>query len=88
MINEHPEVTLSAVVGRQVAGNEEVIAFVQCAPGAELTEEALRAFVAERLAPYKRPSKLFLVASLPATATGKILKGVLRQQAQEGHPHG
>lgn len=88
VINEHPDVTLSAVVGRQVAGNEEVIAFVQCEPGAELTEEALRAFVAERLTPYKRPSQLFLVEALPATATGKILKGVLRQQAQEGHPHG
>ena len=59
-----------------------------CRSPAPASVEALRAFVAERLAPYKRPSKLFLVASLPATATGKILKGVLRQQAQEGHPHG
>ncbi len=88
VINEHPEVTLSAVVGRQVAGNEEVIAFVQCATGSTLSEDALRAFVAERLAPYKRPCEIFLVDALPATATGKILKGRLRQQAQEGHPHG
>lgn len=87
VINEHPEVTLSAVVGRQVAGNEEVIAFVQCEPGATLSEEDLRAFVAERLAPYKRPSEIFLVDALPATATGKILKGHLRRQAQEGHSH-
>nr|WP_299379612.1 class I adenylate-forming enzyme family protein [uncultured Halomonas sp.] len=85
VINEHPDVTLSAVVGRQVSGNEEVIAFVQCEPGASLTEDELRRFVAERLAPYKRPSQIFLVDTLPATATGKILKGALRRQVQEGY---
>ncbi|WP_256961354.1 class I adenylate-forming enzyme family protein [Salinicola salarius] len=87
VINEHPEVTLSAVVGRQITGNEEVVAFVQCEPGSTLTEDTLRTFVAERLAPYKRPSDIFLVDSLPATATGKILKGSLHQQAKEGMPH-
>ncbi len=29
MLNAHPAVTQSAVVGRAVAGNEEVIAFVE-----------------------------------------------------------
>jgi len=86
VLNEHPEVTLSAVVGRQVCGNEEVVAFVQCVPGAAVTEGELRGFAAERLAPYKRPSHIVLVDALPATATGKILKGQLRQQAQEGYP--
>lgn len=87
VINEHPQVTLSAVVGRQVSGNEEVIAFVQCEPGSTLTEDELRGFIGERLAPYKRPSEIFLVDALPATATGKILKGQLRQLSQEGFPH-
>lgn len=82
VINEHPRVTLSAVVGRQVPGNEEVVAFVQCEPGAGLGEDELRAFIAERLAPYKRPSRIVLMETLPATATGKILKGQLRDLAQ------
>ncbi|MBB3330882.1 acyl-CoA synthetase (AMP-forming)/AMP-acid ligase II [Halomonas campaniensis] len=86
VINEHPDVTLSAVVGRQVSGNEEVVAFVQCEPGASLEEAALRAFIAERLAPYKRPSQIVLVESLPATASGKILKGRLRDMAQGKDP--
>lgn len=81
VINEHPDVTLSAVVGRQVEGNEEVVAFVQCEPGAMLSEEALREFLAARLAPYKRPARLILMESLPATASGKILKGRLRNMA-------
>lgn len=83
VINEHPAVTLSAVVGRSIAGNEEVIAFVQCELGTDLSEASLREFISERLAPYKRPSQVYLVESLPATATGKILKGILREQAQE-----
>ena len=78
VINEHPDVTLSAVVGRQVAGNEEVVAFIQCEPGACVDEATLRAFIAERLSPYKRPSTLVMMESLPATASGKILKGRLR----------
>ncbi|MBE0488486.1 MAG: AMP-binding protein [Halomonas sp.] len=86
VINEHPDVTLSAVVGRQVSGNEEVVAFVQCEPGADLEEAALRTFIAERLAPYKRPSQIVLVESLPATASGKILKGRLRDMAQGKDP--
>lgn len=82
VINEHPDVTLSAVVGRQVEGDEEVVAFVQCEPGATLSEAELREFIAPRLAPYKRPTRLILMESLPATASGKILKGRLRDMAE------
>ncbi|WP_234268768.1 class I adenylate-forming enzyme family protein [Billgrantia ethanolica] len=84
VINEHPDVTLSAVVGRQVEGDEEVVAFVQCEPGATLSETELREFIAPRLAPYKRPTRLILMESLPATASGKILKGRLRDMAGRG----
>ncbi len=83
VINQHPDVTLSAVVGRQVSGNEEVIAFVQTEPGALLDAATLKAFIAERLAPYKRPSQIIWMDSLPSTASGKILKGRLRDLAQQ-----
>ncbi|QTP59116.1 acyl--CoA ligase [Billgrantia antri] len=86
VINEHPDVTLSAVVGRQVEGNEEVVAFIQCEPASTVSEAALREFIAERLAPYKRPTQLVLMDVLPATASGKILKGRLRDLAsREGN---
>ena len=75
VINEHPQVTLSAVVGRQVPGNEEVVAYVQRAPGSTLTVAELAAYAAERLAAYKRPSEIVFLDELPATSTGKILKG-------------
>ncbi|RFA31375.1 long-chain fatty acid--CoA ligase [Alkalilimnicola ehrlichii] len=83
VLNEHPQVTLSAVVGREVPGNEEVVAYVQPVPGAGLTADELRQFAAERLSAYKRPSEIVLMDTLPATATGKILKNKLKAKAQQ-----
>ena len=37
VLNAHPDVTQSAVVGRAVEGNEEVVAFVQPVPGRTLS---------------------------------------------------
>ncbi len=71
-LNDHPAVVQSAVIGRVVMGDEEVLAFVQTR--APVTPEELRAFVVDRLASYKRPSQIHIVDSLPAAATGKILK--------------
>jgi long-chain acyl-CoA synthetase len=82
VLNAHPAVTQSAVVGRTVSGNEEVVAFVQIQPGVRITAEALAAFAAERLAPYKRPSEIVLLDTLPASSTGKVMKSRLSELAQ------
>jgi acyl-CoA synthetase (AMP-forming)/AMP-acid ligase II len=75
VLNAHPAVTQSAVVGRALEdGNEEVLAFVQPAAGRALTPAELEAWAAARLAPYKRPSRIVLMASLPAAPSGKVLK--------------
>ncbi|UYV39541.1 hypothetical protein N4R57_08810 [Rhodobacteraceae bacterium D3-12] len=68
---------MAAVVGRKVEGNEEVIGFVACKPDAGVSEDAIRAFLRERLVPYKVPSRIVIAESLPAAPTGKILKSVL-----------
>jgi acyl-CoA synthetase (AMP-forming)/AMP-acid ligase II len=91
VLNAHPEVTQSAVVGRCVEGNEEVLAFVELAPGSTATPQSLRDFAAERLSPYKRPSEIVVLPALPASSTGKILKHKLKDMAQEvraGKPRG
>ena len=83
-LNAHPGVTQSAVVGRPVAdGDEEVVAFVQPAPGAAPTPQALRDWAAQRLAPYKRPARVVMLAALPAAPSGKVLKHVLAKMAAE-----
>ncbi len=77
-LNDHPSVVLAAVVGRTVeGGNEEVLAFVQVADPAAVTEDELKTHVAGSLSSYKRPSKIVITDRLPAAATGKILKNRL-----------
>ncbi|MEP4545033.1 MAG: AMP-binding protein [Saccharospirillum sp.] len=83
-LNRHPSVIMSAVVGRQVSGNEEVVAYVQCDPGSIVSGAELQDFITDQLAPYKRPSEITIMEQLPATATGKILKGRLRDLANKG----
>ncbi len=73
-LNACPGVLMAAVIGRPVDGNEEIVAFVEAAPGSGVTTAGLRAFLAGRLAPYKRPQHVFIVDQMPAAATGKIQK--------------
>jgi long-chain acyl-CoA synthetase len=82
-LNAHPAVVQSAVVGRRVSGNEEIVAFVEALPGSRVDAAALKAFAAEWLAPYKRPQHLFIVERMPAGQTGKIQKHALVALAEE-----
>jgi acyl-CoA synthetase (AMP-forming)/AMP-acid ligase II len=83
VINAHPAVVNSAVIGRSVEGDEEVIAFLQLSPDSQLTAGDFAEYVAERLAPYKRPSKIFLLPALPLTPTGKVIKVELAKMIPE-----
>jgi long-chain acyl-CoA synthetase len=84
VLNAHPAVVRSAVIGRPVEGSqgdEEVIAFVQSLPGAPLTDAELAEHAARHLAPYKRPSQFLLVPCMPMTPTGKVIKDELAKMA-------
>lgn len=81
VLNAFPDVVQSAVVGRAVDGNEEVVAFLEPAPGAKLDLAALHAHLKANLSPYKIPSEIVVLDQLPAAATGKILKKELQQLA-------
>jgi acyl-CoA synthetase (AMP-forming)/AMP-acid ligase II len=83
VLNQHPAVVQSAVIGRAVPGNEEVVAFVQLLPGSTVTPSDLMAHAARLLTPYKRPSEISIVNALPAGSTGKILKHHLAATARD-----
>ncbi|MEW5912774.1 MAG: long-chain fatty acid--CoA ligase [Thermodesulfobacteriota bacterium] len=82
VLYQHPAVLEAAVLGmpHQDLG-EEVAAVVALRPGASVSAEDLRAFVKERVAPYKYPRVINLVPELPKTSTGKILKRGITVQA-------
>jgi len=79
VLNSHDAVVQSAVVGRPVDGNEEVVAFVQLLKGAKVTPSELMGFLGAQLTSYKRPSQIIVLDALPATSTGKILKHKLAE---------
>jgi acyl-CoA synthetase (AMP-forming)/AMP-acid ligase II len=82
VLNSHPDVTQSAVVGRKKDGEEEIIAFVELVAGARTTPEALLGHCAQLLAPTTRPVEIVTVGTLPTAANGKVLKGRLAHIAR------
>ncbi|MGZ7281812.1 AMP-binding enzyme, partial [Streptococcus pyogenes] len=78
---QHPAVLEAAVVGVPDAeGLTKTKAFVVLKSGAAAEEEELKAFVKDRLAPYKYPRQIEFLADLPKTATGKIQRFKLRHR--------
>lgn len=88
VLNAHPSVVRSAVIGRTVEGRdggEEVVAFVQLKPDSKTSQAELAQHATQHLAPYKRPSQILLVPDMPLTLTGKVVKGELAKLAASTH---
>ena len=84
---EHPAVLEAAVIGTLDAdGLTRTKAFVVLKDGQRADEGQLQAFVKERLAPYKYPRQIEILAELPKTATGKIQRFRLREREREARP--
>lgn len=77
----HPAVREAAVVGvPDEYRGETVKAFVSLRPGASADPEEMIGFCRERMAAYKYPRSIEILAELPKTTTGKILRRDLRQR--------
>jgi long-chain acyl-CoA synthetase len=76
----HPAVAEVGVAGvlDELRG-EAVKAWVVLRPGRTATDQELRAFCRDQLAPYKVPSHIEFRAELPKTMVGKVLRRALRE---------
>jgi long-chain acyl-CoA synthetase len=81
-IYEHPDVAEAAVFGMPDERlGESVAAAVVLRPGATLDEDALSAFLRERIANFKIPTTVwFRTEQLPRNANGKFMKRELRDE--------
>ncbi|HET6252183.1 MAG TPA: AMP-binding protein [Tepidisphaeraceae bacterium] len=82
VLNQHPAVAESAVVGKKDASRGEVVAaFVILRENQTVTADALREFCREHgLIQWKIPRDIQFVADLPRSPTGKVLKRTLVEQ--------
>ena len=78
----HPEVNDVAVIGiPDESAGELPKAFIVRSPGSEVTAEDLQAFVAEHVASYKHIRLVEFIDEIPKSASGKILRRLLRDQS-------
>jgi fatty-acyl-CoA synthase len=79
--------THPSLVDAQVIGipddhyGEELMAWVQLAPGASMTEDDLKEFCKGKIAHFKVPRYVRFVTEFPMTVTGKIRKIEMREKS-------
>jgi long-chain acyl-CoA synthetase len=71
ILNSHKGVQ-SAVIGRGLNGDGELVAFVQPSPGSRVKPTDLMDSIKPWLNSYMRPPKIVVVDVLPGSSTGKI----------------
>jgi acyl-CoA synthetase (AMP-forming)/AMP-acid ligase II len=80
VLMRHTAVLEVSVVGRpHPEWGEDVVAFVACRVGHEVTRDQLDALCLDQIARFKRPKDYRFVSSLPKSDNGKILKSELRK---------
>jgi long-chain acyl-CoA synthetase len=81
VLYQHPGIRDAATLGiPDKLYGEEVKSFVVLREGETATEDELKAFCKERLAAFKCPKSIEILADIPKGPTGKLLKKELRQR--------
>jgi fatty-acyl-CoA synthase len=86
MMYRHPAIAEVGVVGVPDSyRGEDPVAFVVLKPAAQgqVREEQIAEWCRAEMAVYKAPRLVRFIDALPKTASGKILKRVLREKAAE-----
>lgn len=82
LLLQHPGIADAAAVGviREHDGEEIPKAFVVTNPDTVLTEQEVMDYISDRVAPYKQIRVVEFIDEIPKSATGKILRRLLRQK--------
>jgi fatty-acyl-CoA synthase len=83
-LSQHPAVAEVAVIGvHDDYWIEKVVACVVPMPGTQPSEDELLAYARSRLAGFKVPKQVYVMAEFPKNPTGKVLKRVLREKLNQ-----
>ncbi|MEV6317405.1 4-coumarate--CoA ligase family protein [Streptomyces sp. NPDC051776] len=83
----HDRIADAAVAGvTDGDGNEVPKAYVVPQQGAAITEEEVMAYVAERVAPYKKVRRVEFLDAVPRAMSGKVLRRELRDRERSASP--
>ncbi|KAF2732344.1 acetyl-CoA synthetase-like protein [Polyplosphaeria fusca] len=87
LLEEKDRIADCAVIGLKVkpgSDSEDVRAYVVRKPGTNITEEEVKKLISDKLASYKRlTGGVVFLNAIPKSPTGKILKRILREEAQK-----
>ena len=83
VLYRHPSVREAVVVAAHDDTGDLPVAFVTLHAGAQVQGREILSFCTPHLPDYALPRRVQLVADLPKTASGKVLKHVLRAKANE-----
>ncbi|MFA5905910.1 MAG: AMP-binding protein [Desulfobacula sp.] len=84
LLNAHPEVSQSAVIGVFDEKKGEVVkAYIVKAPGSDLDETGLIKWAKENMSSYKCPAVVEFRQTLPMLPTGKLLRRVLKEELKK-----
>jgi amino acid adenylation domain-containing protein len=94
VLRAHSELREAAVTVADYGGERALVAFVQKAPGSQIDEPQLHAYLRAALPEFMIPSRIAVLEHLPSHASGKLDRAALPQAALapraagDGHPQG